>query len=265
MKQKWGQNFLIREHYVHKMLELADIRVGAQVLEIGPGKGILTRQLLQRGAIVTAVEIDKSLHDYLQEHCPHPSLQLVHGDVMHLSEEQILHLYPEPYKIVANLPYESATAILLKILPLRTSVKSITVMVQQEVAERICAESEAGKKHGYLSVAMALGFERTLGFTVPPSAFNPPPKVNSAVIHLVSHSSGFQSPQEQHFIHWLQHLFQQKRKILINTIKRFYPDWYSQQEIKLHSLLENRRAETLELEEWKHLYQSYQMTQNAGG
>ena len=257
MKRKWGQHFLVRERYVQRMIELAGVRAGDQVLEIGPGRGVLTRALLEIGAFVKAVEIDPTLQGFLQQEFAGSSeFQLLCGDALALPIEEILPA-SQPARIVANLPYNVATAIFFHLLPWREYWNSWTLMVQYEVAQRICATAEGGKSFGTLSLAGSLGFERKLAFEVPPDAFAPSPKVNSAVVHLWPRKSGWSQEQEQNFLEFVRRLFQQRRKTLIGNLKKQFPNWFQQERESLGEQYLKLRPENLEFEDWRELYEQF--------
>ena len=257
MKRKWGQHFLVRERYVQRMIGLAGVRAGDQVLEIGPGRGVLTRALLEIGAFVKAVEIDPSLQGFLQQEFAGSSeFQLLCGDALALPIEEILPA-SQPARIVANLPYNVATAIFFHLLPWREYWNSWTLMVQYEVAQRICATAEGGKSFGTLSLAGSLGFERKLAFEVSPDAFAPPPKVNSAVVHLWPRKSGWSQEQEQNFLEFVRRLFQQRRKMLIGNLRKQFPNWFQQERESLGEQYLKLRPENLEFEDWRKLYEQF--------
>ncbi len=257
MKRKWGQHFLVRERYVQRMIGLAGVRAGDQVLEIGPCRGVLTRALLEIGAFVKAVEIDPSLQGFLQQEFAGSSeFQLLCGDALALPIEEILPA-SQPARIVANLPYNVATAIFFHLLPWREYWNSWTLMVQYEVAQRICTTAEGGKSYGTLSLARSLGFERKLAFEVPPDAFAPPPKVNSAVVHLWPRKSGWSQEQEQNFLEFVRRLFQQRRKMLIGNLRKQFPNWFQQERESLGEQYLKLRPENLEFEDWRKLYEQF--------
>ena len=257
MKRKWGQHFLVRERYVQRMIELAGVQAGDQVLEIGLGRGVLTRALLEIGAFVKAVEIDPTLQGFLQQEFAGSSeFQLLHGDALELPIEELLPS-SQPARIVANLPYNVATAIFFHLLPWREYWNSWTLMVQYEVAQRICATAEGGKSFGTLSLAGSLGFERKLAFEVSPDAFAPPPKVNSAVVHLWPRKSGWSKEQEQNFLEFVRRLFQQRRKMLIGNLRKQFPNWFQQERESLGEQYLKLRPENLEFEDWRKLYEQF--------
>ena len=257
MKRKWGQHFLVRERYVQRMIELAGVQAGDQVLEIGPGRGVLTRSLLEIGTFVKAVEIDPTLQGFLQQEFRGSSqFQLLCGDVLELLIDELLPS-SQPARIVANLPYNVATAIFFHLLPWREYWNSWSLMVQYEVAQRICATAEGGKSFGTLSLAGSLGFDRKFAFDVPPEAFAPPPKVNSAVIHLLPRKSGWSKEEEKNFLEFVRRLFQQRRKTLISNLKQQFPDWFQQERRSLEEQYLKLRPENLEFEDWRKLYERF--------
>ena len=257
MKRKWGQHFLVRERYVQRMIELAGVQAGDKVLEIGPGRGVLTRALLEIGAFVRAVEIDPTLQGFLQQEFAGSSqFQLLCGDALELLIDELLPS-SQPARIVANLPYNVATAIFFHLLPWREYWNSWSLMVQYEVAQRICATAEGGKSFGTLSIAGSLGFDCKFAFDVPPEAFAPPPKVNSAVIHLLPRKSGWSKEEEKNFLEFVRRLFQQRRKTLISNLKQQFPDWFQQERRSLEEQYLKLRPENLEFEDWRKLYERF--------
>ena len=257
MKRKWGQHFLVRERYVQRMIELAGVQAGDKVLEIGPGRGVLTRALLEIGAFVRAVEIDPTLQGFLQQEFAGSSqFQLLCGDALELLIDELLPS-SQPARIVANLPYNAATAIFFHLLPWREYWNSWSLMVQYEVAQRICATAKGGKLFGTLSLAGSLGFDRKFAFDVPPEAFAPPPKVNSAVIHLLPRKSGWSKEEEKNFLEFVRRLFQQRRKTLISNLKQQFPDWFKQERRSLEERYLKLRPENLEFEDWRKLYERF--------
>jgi len=265
MSRKWGQHFLSQSHYVEKILTTAQVKEGDAILEIGPGTGILTKSLLRQKADVTAIEIDPKLCQKLSQQVEQqepfigtterPSaFRLIEQDVLTLTPQQLVSLYPSPFKVIANLPYNISTPIFFKLLTFREHLQSITVMVQKEVAERICANVSDGKNYGVLSIAANIGFHRNYSFTVPPSAFTPPPKVDSAVIHLVPKTNILSPEKEILFLKWIQCVFNQRRKTLLNNLRRCSPSSFSAYREKLTRQYSQRRSETLTLEEFIDLF-----------
>ncbi len=255
MSKKWGQHFLIEPNYVDQMLHVAQVDEDDCILEIGPGQGILTEALLQKKSQVTAVEIDPKLYQQLSKKLSQQKkFTPVNQDVLQYTPQELISFYPEPYKIVANLPYNIATPLFFKLLELREHLLSITVMVQKEVAERICATVDSRKAYGVLSIAAEVGFERKLAFSIPPSAFAPPPKVDSAVVHLLPKAKVMPAEKEAVFLRWIQGLFNQRRKTLLNNLQRCTPLAFQTHKSYLEKRYAKQRAETLTLSEFMELF-----------
>ena len=257
-KKKWGQNFLIQQEVVDSIVLAADVKNSDSILEIGPGLGILTTALLECRSEVTAIEIDPELCVRLRKRFEsEKKFTLLEMDAMELSPEAFSGLIPAPAKVVANLPYNITTPLILKMLPFRNAWQSLTLMVQLEVAERICATPESGKVYGPLSLVGALGFESTIIAKIPPESFKPAPKVDSALIQLLPRTSGLTPENEKRFLKWSQLLFQQRRKTLMNGIRQHFPEWYQNRGDSLRESFSLRRPETLDFKEWMDLFSDY--------
>mgnify|MGYP000008660510 CR=1 FL=1 len=258
MAKKWGQHFLIRQGVVERMLKQSQISEGDQVVEIGPGKGFLTHALLKRGVQVTAVEIDPELCQELRvNYGKLEQFQLLEGDVMQIDP---LKLCPQGHgsaKLVANLPYQIASALILRLLPFRKCWKSLTLMVQKEVADRICATPEQRKEYGSLSLAAGLGFDCRRFLNVPPAAFRPKPKVDSSLIFLEPRDSGIKEEEEEEFLNWSRTLFENRRKLLSGSIRRHFPDWYQKDQDYLQETIGKRRPEAIPHQEWLDLFRRF--------
>lgn len=179
-KKSYGQNFLRDRQVVAEIIAAAAIGSEDRVIEIGPGLGALTDDLLQKAQEVNIIEIDKDLISFWQKR-DDAGLRLHAGDALNLNWRT---LFPAPpYRLVANLPYNISTPILFKIIEERHLFKRLVLMFQKEVGERICAPP-GGKDYGVLSVFCQLWFDVRKVVIVPPGAFNPAPKVHSIVIQL---------------------------------------------------------------------------------
>ena len=264
-KKKWGQNFLNQKEVVDSIVQAADVKSDDSILEIGPGLGMLTTALLECNSNVTAIEIDPELCRKLRKRFQNEKkFTLLEMDVMELSPATLAGLIPAPAKVVANLPYNIATPLILRILPVRDAWQSLILMVQFEVAERICATPVAGKVYGPLSLVGALGFESSIIKKIPPEAFKPIPKVDSAVIQMIPHDSLLTPENEKHFLKWSQLLFQQRRKTLMNGIRQHFPEWYENHGDSLRDNFGLRRPETLEFNEWIKLFIDYMKIEKNG-
>lgn len=183
-----GQNFLADPNTARRIVRLAGIEARDAVLEIGPGVGSLTAALVEAGARVTALELDRHLLPALAEvvaEAPTP-VRVVPGDALTVDLDALLIPNPAGWKVVSNLPYNVATPIVVRLLEDAPTVHSLLVMVQREVGERLAA-GPGGKEYGAVSVKVAYyGRSRVVGL-VPPTVFLPPPKVESALVRIDRH------------------------------------------------------------------------------
>ena len=177
---RFGQNFMVEPQVVEDLIAAAGITAGARVLEVGPGTGVVTTRLLDAGAEVLAVEIDRGLAARLVErYADRPHVRVVTGDVLELPIDAMLE---EPHAtVVANLPYNVTTPILFRLLDLRARFPRAVVMVQREVATRLAARP-GGKEWGVLPALIQTFAEVRVAFGVSRRAFHPPPRVESAVL-----------------------------------------------------------------------------------
>lgn len=257
-KKSLGQNFLIDQNILGKIVEAANLDQSKGALEVGPGIGALTEKLAQNAKKVTAVEIDQRLLPILEEVLkPYPHVDVIHGDVLKLD---LPSLFASQFKdvdgvsVVANLPYYVTTPILMKLLEEKLPLENIVVMIQKEVAERMAA-SPGGKDYGSLSIAVQYYSEPELVCIVPPSVFIPQPNVASAVIKLrVRKTPPVQVDNEAFMFEVVQSSFAQRRKTIANNLKtRFFAGEGREQLEKLlaeANIEPTRRAETLSIEEF---------------
>jgi 16S rRNA (adenine1518-N6/adenine1519-N6)-dimethyltransferase len=218
MSKKLGQNFLINEQIVQGIVSAARLKEEEEVLEIGPGIGTLTQGLLEAGGKVTAVEIDRRLIDVLGKTLDgYEKLRIIHGDILRINIPE--EMPAEKYKVVANLPYYITTPIILGLLEQRLPIELLVTMVQKEVAERMVA-SPGTKDYGALSVAVQYYTKPEIMFIVPPTAFMPPPAVDSAVIRCeVLDEPPVTVSSEKLFFRIVKAAFSQRRKTLANALK----------------------------------------------
>ncbi|MDW8255433.1 MAG: 16S rRNA (adenine(1518)-N(6)/adenine(1519)-N(6))-dimethyltransferase RsmA [Acidobacteriota bacterium] len=253
-RKRLGQHFLSDPHLARRIVEAVDLHPEDVVLEIGPGRGALTRFLSERAARVLAVEIDEALARQLAGRWPPEKVTLIIGDILKLDLDQLLERegLSAPIRVFGNLPYNIATAILQHLLRFRTRLRDMTVMLQREVADRILSPP-GSKSYGYLSIFVQYHCEGRRLFTISPSAFRPSPKVFSTVVHLrVRERPAVEVPDEEFFFDVVSALFAERRKTIWNNLKRAAArlrvnDLASVfQRVGLSPL---RRAETLALEE----------------
>jgi 16S rRNA (adenine1518-N6/adenine1519-N6)-dimethyltransferase len=249
-----GQNFLVDPEIVDRIIEAAAISETDSVLEIGPGLGILTDALAQHAAILVAVELDTELADYLQDiYAASDRVRIVERDARYVQPDLIG--LPTEYKVVANLPYSTATVILRGLLQQHHPPASLTVMVQREVGERMSAQPP---DMSLLSIATQLFAEVRLAFVVQRDAFSPPPRVESAVMRLTPRPVPPDAARLKSLFHLATLAFQSKRKTLANSLSNGLGRSKGSVESDLAQLGidPTRRPQTLSVTEWCLLSQS---------
>ena len=217
-KKYLGQHFLTAPDIARRIADTLLFEDYENVLEIGPGTGVLTQFLIPKTKQLKVVELDKESIAYLNIHYPSLAGNIINDDILKLDLKK---LYGEtPLAIIGNFPYNISTQIVFKVLENRNQIPFFSGMFQKEVAERIC-EPPGSKKYGILSVLTQLFYEAEYCFTVKPGVFNPPPKVDSGVIKL-KRKSVFQFPcDEKLLFRVVKTSFQQRRKTLRNSLKSF--------------------------------------------
>ncbi len=178
----WGQHWLASKQLANDLVALIDLRDGDRAIEIGPGTGLLTTALLDRGVHVTAIEVDPRCADHLEAELGDRRLDVIRGDIRRIDADQ-LPWQSRPVHVVGNLPYNLSGPILRWTAANRTRIKDAHFMLQKEVADRITA-TEGSRVYGALSVQMQWQFEVDILKRLSPGAFRPPPKVRSAFLRL---------------------------------------------------------------------------------
>lgn len=237
-KKSLSQNFLVDAHAIQKIVAMADVKLDETILEIGPGPGALTAELLNRGARVIAVEMDRVFAKELHR-LQNGKLTIFEADILEFPFEQL----PKNIKIVANLPYHITTPILEKVFA--SSFSSITIMVQKEVADRMMAQA-GEKEFGSLSVFVQFYSQCNGSFKVPAGSFYPQPKVDSTVIRL--DSKPLPNVDPTHFFSLSRKAFQQRRKMLTSTLPYEKDDL--RQALNAIDIRTDARPENLSLEKW---------------
>lgn len=225
-KKSLGQNFLIDQNIVRRIVESADLQGEHWVVEIGPGLGALTAPMAEAAAQVVAMEIDRELVAILQEALAHPKISIVEGDALELDWRAVLEergWRGEPLSLVANLPYYITTPLIMKALESDLPFAAVLVMVQKEVADRMLAPP-GSKDCGVLSLAVQYYAEGSLVLKVPRTVFIPAPAVDSAVVKLVPRLPQVSAPRDQLF-QVIRAAFQQRRKTLRNALKSLVEEW----------------------------------------
>lgn len=234
-QKRFGQNFLIDEHVLEKIIDAADIQKSDGVIEIGPGIGTMTRRLCERAAKVAAIEIDRELIPILDETLSeYDNVMIINEDVMKTDISKIIseRFSGMPVKVVANLPYYITTPIVMSLLESHLPLESITVMVQKEVADRMKAQPGT-KDYGALSLAVAYYADTYIAANVPPNCFMPRPKVGSSVIRLTVRSNPEVVPTDEKLMFDLiRAAFNQRRKTLVNAIANYPALSVTKQEVE---------------------------------
>lgn len=256
LKKSLGQNFLSQTSVLEKIVDSADLPVNAEVLEIGPGLGTLTRHLATQARRVVAVEIDQRFIPILQDLLvDFKNVDILHGDIMEANITEIME--SSDYYVVANIPYYITSALLKHLLEAEKKPAKIVLTVQKEVAERICAE-EGDLSLLALSVQVYGSPQKVL--TIPAGAFYPPPTIDSTVVAVDLYPQPVIPIQNlKAFFQLAKAGFSQKRKTLRNSISagmRLKPA-QAEDLLKQAEIDPQRRAETLALAEWRVLTSVY--------
>ncbi|MDC0176552.1 16S rRNA (adenine(1518)-N(6)/adenine(1519)-N(6))-dimethyltransferase RsmA [Polaribacter sp.] len=226
-KKHLGQHFLTDESIAKDIADALTENGYDNILEIGPGMGVLTKYLLPKKAKVTVMELDRESVAYLKDAFPLEHIKLdtsqehftiLEGDFLKHNIQALFN--KKQLAIIGNFPYNISTQIVFKAIENRAFVPEFTGMFQKEVAKRI-AEKEGSKVYGILSVLTQAFFDVTYLFTVPPSVFNPPPKVDSGVIRLIRKKDFSLPVNEKLFFRVVKTAFNQRRKMLRSSLKSF--------------------------------------------
>lgn len=233
-KKSLGQHFLRDQNIARKITDSL-LPVTQEVLEIGPGMGVLTKHLLEQANFsVRAIDIDRESIEYLHAELPEHKEQIFYGDFL---KTDIRSLYQVPFSVIGNLPYNISSQIFFRIIEHRDLVRQVVCMIQKEVAERIVA-SPGSKTYGILSVFLQTFFDIQYLFTVGEKVFDPPPKVKSAVIRLIRNDREKLECNEKLFFNVVKSGFNQRRKTLRNSIRGLIPSGFDSDDL-------NKRPEQL--------------------
>lgn len=255
-RKSLGQHFLTNRLITARIVDVAQLKPGDCVVEVGPGLGILTEELAGKlsassGGKIIAIELDDNLLPLLRERfAAMPQVSFIHADVLEITPGALTG--GGPYKVVANLPYYITSAVLRHFLEADVKPASLTVMVQREVAERMAAKPP---DMSLLAVGVQLYGKPKVLFRVPPGAFNPPPKVESAVVQIEVYSPAERPVvplSDKDFFKVAQAGFSQKRKQVANTLSSGLHLGKADviAGLKAAGIEPTRRAETLTIAEW---------------
>ncbi len=234
-KKSYGQHFLTDRSLARRIVEsVLPMASCPRILEVGPGKGVLTRFLAEREEDFRAVEADRDMIAYLQEHLPETADKLIAADFLKLDLETVFE--GRCFSLVGNFPYNISSQILFKAVEHRHLVPQLVGMFQREVAERVVA-APGSKTYGVLSVLVQAHYEGKYLFTVKPGSFSPPPKVQSGVIRLQKREFSLVSEELwPAFRQMVKAAFGQRRKMLRNTLRGLLPE----ELLATHPLMQKR-------------------------
>lgn len=220
-KKSLGQNFLSDPFILESIVQALDLNKADVILEVGPGEGALTQHLLQEVQQLTAVELDDRLIPKLQHRFGRlKNFCLIHQDILKIDLQQLCKSPERTIRIVGNLPYNISTPLLIALCDVSTQLQDVTIMIQKEVAQRIVALPNC-KAYGRLTLMIQAYFDATCLIDVPPSAFTPPPKVDSQVIRLTPKQEPLlKACQQKTFEQLIRMAFATRRKTIANNLKK---------------------------------------------
>lgn len=246
-KRSLGQNFLQDPVIIRRIVEELGDLSESPIIEIGPGRGALTQPLVESGAQLTVVELDRVLSAHLvNEYADNTKFLCLEADVLSVD---LSALFDDKAKLIGNLPYYISTAIIQHLIEHRGKLSLMLLMLQREVAERITAKPGKSAR-GYLTVLVEQVFDTAIVIDVPPEAFSPRPKVYSNVISMIPSIDGFEIEAKHKAL--VSAAFQQKRKNILNNLKGRYKNAESM--LEQASIDPRRRAETVMRNEWRELF-----------
>ncbi len=258
--KRFGQNFMLDENLIDFIVRQADISENDLVIEVGPGCGVLTRKLLEANAILTAVELDKRICEYLTNNLSHENFYLHQGDACRVDfdklfdgKESLKKTYDKGnWKCIANLPYSISSPFIAKLIESGNPPSEMLFLLQKETGERFAAKPGT-KNYGSLSVLIQLVFDVKYVRTVSPNVFFPPPDIKSALVSF-KRKKEFPSPSEiKSLSRTVRTAFSQRRKKMIKALSRIYDKDKCQKIFKELNISENCRAEELSPEEFLQL------------
>jgi 16S rRNA (adenine1518-N6/adenine1519-N6)-dimethyltransferase len=255
-RKGWGQHFLVDRNILNKVNRAARVEGKDVVLEVGPGLGEMTLALARQAKRVIAVEIDPKLAAILEEKVrEYPNVEVVKNDILKVDFNKLFSQGKDPVKVVANLPYQISTPLLFRFIEAREVFSTFTLMLQKEVAERMVA-LPGRKEYGPLSIFVQMFLDLSIHFLIKPSAFFPPPRVESAVIHMTWKDKPMvEVKDEEWFKKIVKGCFGYRRKTLNNALKHSdltLPHDIESRVAKIGVDL-RRRPETLSIREFANL------------
>lgn len=265
-KKNFGQNFLNNDRIIQQIVASIYPKANQHLVEIGPGQAALTEPLLQVVKRLDIIEIDNDLIGPLTQKLAHfPAFHLHHQDALSFDYYQLVQpaesVEAARFRVVGNLPYNISSPLLFHLLNFADAIEDMHFMLQKEVVDRICAQP-GSKTFGRLSVMLQYALQTEHLFDVGPENFNPPPKVNSAIVRLQPYrTKPYLAQNETLFAETVRRAFAQKRKTLRNNLK----DWLSEAEIEACGIAPSQRAEQLSVADFVNLANYYAQHHGAVG
>jgi 16S rRNA (adenine1518-N6/adenine1519-N6)-dimethyltransferase len=250
-KKSLGQHFLKDQNIIRKIADIAKIEPAEKIWEIGPGKGVLTAEILKRNNNLTCFEIDQTLYPILAEKFGE-QITLVKSDILKINWPD--YLGSEQIKIVANLPYQITSPFLFEVAKYTDHFSRVIVMIQKEVAQRIAA-GVGSKNYGILSLKMQYYFVPRYEFTVKPTVFVPPPRVDSAVISLLPRLDRPKISDEKRFWRLVEVALRNRRKMLRRNLRELIGKEKVERLSEISEIDLQRRGETLSEAEFIQLFE----------
>lgn len=254
-KKKWGQNFIFDNNLLKRIVEAAGVVSGDRVVEIGPGAGTLTNELIKKSAQILVVEIDPTLIPILEDVLQDDNVVIVQGDALKINMDELTKAngFQWPYKVVANLPYYITTPLIMGLLESKYQIEDIVVMVQKEVADRLTASPDT-KEYGAVTIAVRYYSQPEVLFNIPRQVFRPIPEVDSALIRLKPRKiPPVQVQDEKLMFRIIKGAFGQRRKTLLNSLLSVKPEMKKEDIKKIlekAGINSNTRGEALSLEQF---------------
>ncbi|MGB1799709.1 MAG: 16S rRNA (adenine(1518)-N(6)/adenine(1519)-N(6))-dimethyltransferase RsmA [Gammaproteobacteria bacterium] len=249
-RKRFGQNFLHDPAIIQRIVDSINPQKSDHVIEIGPGKGAITEQLLLRLEQLNVIEIDRDLIQLLTTSYENKNLTIHEADALKFDFSQFIQT---DLRIVGNLPYNISTPLLFHLLSYKHCIKDMLFMLQKEVVDRICAKP-GSKQYGRLSIMLQLYCDVESLFTIKPGAFSPAPKVDSAIVKLIPlNNPRYDIDDHDTFALVVKESFSQRRKTLRNNLKKYLSD----SEIQQAGIAPEIRAENLEISDFAKLANTY--------
>ncbi|MGH9344754.1 MAG: 16S rRNA (adenine(1518)-N(6)/adenine(1519)-N(6))-dimethyltransferase RsmA [Terriglobia bacterium] len=257
-RPKLGQHFLSSASYCSRIAQSLPLALDDLVIEIGPGRGALTKLLAGRVERLAAIELDAALAGILQRDFENaPNVEIIEGDILKTDLAEICRRFKKDACVVfGNLPYYITSPILHHLFEARARIRRMVLLVQREVAERITS-GPGSREYGYLSILAQCYSTPSVAFDIPPGAFSPPPKVHSALVEfqMTPKFPAWDEKKDAAFLAFVQACFTQKRKNLLNNLSQTYTRPRVQQALASLDLAMHARAEQLGLNQLKKLFE----------